>query len=222
MLLWASSFIALKSAFVVYPPMWVIAGRMVVGLCCFLLLGKRLLNFKYRAGDWRLLFLISICEPCIFFLLESLALTYTSASQAGMMTAMGPVLTALAALIFLQERLSKMRWLGFFIAMSGVVILTIYSEEDVHAPNPLLGNSLEFLAMICAAVYSIGFKMLSVRYSAVSLTACSRWSALAFLFPLHYLLKVMLCLMRRRLVLLFIWVFLSLWVLIYYTTQLSP
>lgn len=183
-LLWASSFVALKWAFAVYPTMWVIAGRMVVGFCCFLFVGRKLLDFKYRAGDWRLLALISICEPCIFFLLESQALLYTSASQAGMMTAMGPVLTALAALIFLQEKLNIMRWMGFFIAVAGVVMLTVFSEADSHAPNPLLGNMLELCAMLCGAIYSIGFKLLCSRYSAVTLTALQTMVGSLFFIPL--------------------------------------
>jgi drug/metabolite transporter (DMT)-like permease len=184
MLLWASSFIALKWAFMVYPPMWVIAGRMVVGLCCFSLLWKQILKFEYRAGDWRLLTLISVCEPCLFFLLESQALMYTSASQAGMMTALAPILTACAALIFLQERLSRMRWLGFSVAVAGVIILTVTSEKDISAPNPILGNSLEFLAIICGAVYSIGFKILCQRYSPITLTALQSLVGTLFFLPI--------------------------------------
>jgi drug/metabolite transporter (DMT)-like permease len=184
MMLWASSFIALKLAFEFYPPMWVIAGRMMIGLVCFSFFWKYIFNFEYKAGDWRLLLLISACEPCIFFLLESQALLYTSASQAGMMTALAPVLTALAALIFLQERLSLMRWFGFGVALVGVILLTVLGTPNEHAPNPLLGNLLEFCAIICGAIYSVGFKVLCVRYSAISLTALQSFVGTCFFLPI--------------------------------------
>ena len=187
MLLWSSSFVALKWAFAVYPPMWVIARKNGSGLFCFVWFWRTIRKFQYRAGDWRLLLLISICEPCIFFLLESQALMYTSASQAGMMTAMGPVLTALAALIFLQERLTKMRWFGFIVAMAGVILLTFSSDADTHAPNPVLGNALEFGAIVCGAIYSIGFKILCTRYSAITLTALQTLVGTLFFLPIALL-----------------------------------
>ena len=51
MVLWASSFIALKIAFRAYSPMIVIWGRMLVGSFCFLFLLPRLRQVRIRRRD---------------------------------------------------------------------------------------------------------------------------------------------------------------------------
>ncbi|GLP97883.1 DMT family transporter [Paraferrimonas sedimenticola] len=183
-LLWASSFIALKWAFDVYHPNWVIAGRMLVALACFSLFYRQILRFQYRQGDWKVLVIMSACEPCLYFIFESQALLYTSATQAGMMTAMAPVLTAAVAFVFLGERLTRRNGLGFGLAAIGVIWLTLAGSEDQHAPNPLLGNTLELLAMLCAAVYGVCLKLLSKRYSALTLTSLQAAVGSLFFVPL--------------------------------------
>ena len=54
MLLWASSFIALKFAFRSYDPLVVIFGRMLVASICFLSSPTRYRMLHYRRGDYKL------------------------------------------------------------------------------------------------------------------------------------------------------------------------
>ena len=79
MLLWASSFIALKLAFQVYHPMVVIFARMAIAALCFLLLFRWIWRFDYRAGDYQYLLAMAVAEPCLYFLFEAAALQNTSA-----------------------------------------------------------------------------------------------------------------------------------------------
>ena len=102
MVLWASSFIALKISFRAYDPMVVIFGRMLIASVCFLMIGIRYRRpIHYQKGDYRLLLFMAFCEPCMYFLFEAKALVYTSASQAGMITATLPVLVMIAAWLVL-------------------------------------------------------------------------------------------------------------------------
>ncbi len=73
MLLWASAFIALKLAFRYYDPMVVLAGRMLVASCCFIWVVRRFGPVDYRIGDWKLLGLPMLAEPCLYFLFEASA-----------------------------------------------------------------------------------------------------------------------------------------------------
>jgi drug/metabolite transporter (DMT)-like permease len=180
MLLWASSFIALKIAFSSYSPMIVIWGRMLVGSLCFLFFIKGLREVRYQKGDLRYLLLMAVCEPCIYFIFEAKALELTTASQAGMITAMLPLLVAIGARIFLREKILRQTFIGFVLAIFGVFLLSISAESSVDAPNPLLGNFLEFLAMCAAMGYTISLKHLSARYSALFLTAVQSWVGAVF------------------------------------------
>jgi drug/metabolite transporter (DMT)-like permease len=187
MLLWSSSFVALKFAFEHYDPMWVIFGRMLVASICFLLVWRWVARFEYRKGDLKWLALMVICEPCLYFVFEANALVYTSASQAGMITALAPVLVGVGALLALKESVATKTWAGYLIAIIGAVWLSVSAKETDMAPNPLLGNFLELCAMLCATGYTLCLKHLSQRYSTWFLTALQGLCGSVFFFPLLFL-----------------------------------
>ncbi len=184
MLLWASSFVALKIAFGVYHPMVVIFGRMAVASICFLILFiwfRHLVG--YAKGDYKYLLFMALCEPCLYFLFEAKAIENTTASQAGMITAMLPILVALAAAWLLKEHVGLNTWMGSLLAVAGVCWLTLVSVPTSDAPDPLKGNFFEFLAMVCAAGYTVALKHLSNRYSPFFLTAVQAFVGSLFFFP---------------------------------------
>lgn len=185
--LWASSFVALKIAFQHFDPMIVIFGRMFIASLCFLTVFKSLKNIDYRPGDWKLLLFMGVCEPGFYFIFEALALTYTDASQAGMICALLPLLIAVAARFTLGERISQRTLVGFCVAISGAVILSAAAESSTNAPNPVLGNFLEFIAMICATGYMVTLKGLTPRYSPWFLTMIQAFIGAIFYFPLLFL-----------------------------------
>lgn len=180
MVLWASSFIALKVAFRAYSPMIVIWGRMLVGSCCFLVVLPRLLRVRIRREDLRYLALMAVCEPCIYFIFEARAIELTTASQAGVITAILPLLVAVGATLFLGEKISRQTMAGFAVAITGACLLSVGGDSSASAPNPLLGNFLEFLAMVAATGYTLSLKHLSSRYSPLFLTAVQSWVGAVF------------------------------------------
>jgi len=183
MALWGSSFVALKVAFAELPPLWVIFARMALGSLVFLFAWRWRGRMNYRAGDWKYLLGLAVCEPCLYFIFEAYALQNTSASQAGMITALLPLLVAVGAFIFLRERISRANLAGFLLAVVGALWLSLGSEADAHAPSPVLGNFLEFLAMLCAMGYILTLKFISERYSAFLLTAMQAFVGAVFFLP---------------------------------------
>ena len=186
MALWGSSFIALKLAFAELPPLWVIFGRMALGSLVFLLAWRWRGKMHYRAGDWKYLLGLAACEPCLYFLFEALALQHTSAAQAGMVTALLPLLVAVGAFVFLRERISRITLAGFLLALIGAVWLSLAGSADEHASNPILGNFYELLAMLCAMGYTLLLKHLSSRYSPFLLTAMVAFVGTIFFLPLAW------------------------------------
>jgi drug/metabolite transporter (DMT)-like permease len=183
MALWGSSFIALKLAFAELPPLWVIFARMALGSAFFILAWRWRGRLDYRPGDWKYLLGLAVCEPCLYFIFEAIALQNTSASQAGMITALLPLLVAIGAFLFLRERITRTTLVGFLVAIVGVVWLSLAGEADEHAPAPLLGNFFEFLAMICAMAYTLLVKYLSERYSPFLMTAMQSFVGAVFFLP---------------------------------------
>lgn len=186
-ILWSSSFAVLKIAFQRFDPMVVIFGRMFIAALCFLFVFKNLRHIDYRPGDWKLLLFMGVCEPGFYFIFEALALTHTDASQAGMICALLPLIVAVGARFALNEHVSGRTWSGFAVALVGAAVLSLSAEVSETAPNPLLGNFLEFMAMVCAAAYMISMKKLSPRYSPWFLTMVQAFIGAIFYFPLLFL-----------------------------------
>ena len=183
MLLWASSFVALKLAFRGYHPMQVIFGRMFIASLCFIVFIPAFRKVKWRRRDLKYLLIMAVCEPCLYFIFEAKALELTSASQAGMITAMLPLLVAILAWSILKETIRRQTLIGFIMAILGACWLSVASEITAEAPNPLLGNFCEFLAMVCAAGYTIALKHLSDHYPPLFLTAFQAFLGCLFFFP---------------------------------------
>lgn len=184
--LWASSFVVLKIAFQTYHPMQVMFGRMLIASLCSLIFLPAFRRIRWRRSDLKYLLLMGICEPCLYFYFEARALELTSAAQAGMITAMLPLLVAIMAWLWLKEQISPQTLCGFFLAIIGAGWLSLAGQSSVHAPNPLLGNFYEFIAMACAAAYTVAVKHLVSYYPPLLLTAFQ--SALGTVFFLPFVL----------------------------------
>ena len=183
MFIWGSSFIALKSAMNDLEPFTIIFLRMLIASLCFLYFVKDFIKYDFSKRDIKLIILLALFEPCLYFIFEAKALQLTSASQAGMITSLMPVITAMAAGYFLKEIISGQLILGSFIALCGAVFLSLQASTTISAPNPILGNFFELLAMVCAAGYTIVARYLSDKYSALFITAIQAFIGAIFFFP---------------------------------------
>jgi drug/metabolite transporter (DMT)-like permease len=189
-LLWASSFVVVKAAMGRYHPYMLIFGRLMVASICFLPLFFRWSRtFRLQPGALKYILFMTISEPCLYFLFEVAALKYTTASQAGMITAMLPLMVAVGAYIFLKEPLTPPIVVGFMMATGGTVWLSLTGRASETAPNPAWGNFLEFLAMICATGYILSAKKLTEKYnySPLMITAIQALVGFFFYLPLLFL-----------------------------------
>ena len=183
MFIWGSSFIALKSAMVDLGEFTVIFFRMLIASACFLYFIKDFIKYNFTKKDIKFIVLLAFFEPCLYFIFEAKAMIYTSASQAGMITSLMPIITAMAAGYFLKEIISRQLIFGSLIATFGAIWLSVQATTTASAPNPLLGNFLEFCAMFCAAGYTIVARYLANRYSAIFITAIQAFIGAIFFLP---------------------------------------
>jgi drug/metabolite transporter (DMT)-like permease len=104
-----------------------------------------------------------------------------------MITAMLPLMVAVAARIFLKETITSRTAFGFSLAIAGAVWLSLAAESSEWAPHPIFGNFLEFLAMAATVGYFILLKKLTARYSPFFLTAMQTFIGAVFYFPILFL-----------------------------------
>jgi len=166
----------------------------------------------YKKGDFKLLLSMVLFQPCLYFLFESYALQYTTSSQAGVIAASVPLMVTVGAWWILSESFHRQTFVGLILSIMGVVCLTVLGDPDGIAANPMLGNSLEFCAMMTAAVNLLIVKQLSQRYNPWILTAFQVISGCIFFSPgLYYLLQTEISAWNTHLILslLFLGIFVS-------------
>ena len=166
--LWGSALVAVKVALDAYDPIFVVFIRLLLAGVIMTPLVIRLDYLKLiktiPKRDWLLLFICVMGDPCIYFLFEELALVYTSAAQAGVMWSIEPVMAAIVGWLILKEKVRNLGYLGFIVAMAGVVMLSLFSEATEHAPNPILGNILELVSLCGTIAFVIVLRYLGGRY----------------------------------------------------------
>jgi len=182
-LFWGTSFVATKTALGSFAPMTVIWLRMATATLVFAPAWFFVPRPAYQRGDLKWLALIALLQPCIYYLAEGYAVKLTTSSAAGVISAIVPLLVAAGAWLFLHERLTARSVAAIAISLVGVAMLSLGGEPQASAPNPVLGNLLEVLAMVCAAGSMIALKHVSTRYNPWFLTGLQAAVGAAFFLP---------------------------------------
>ncbi len=182
-ILWGVSFVGMRIVLRSLNPMSAMWCRMAAALAVILPFVRKLKPENYLPGDWKLLLPMVLFQPCLYFLLETNALLLTTSTQAGVISASVPVLTAVGAWIFMKEQISRLTVTGICISIAGVIFLTLSQGNSSDAANPVLGNIMEMFAMVCAAANFLMVKKLCGRYSPWTLTALQIIAGFIFFLP---------------------------------------
>ncbi len=183
-LLWGTSFAVTKAAYGALPPMYVVWLRMVVALVAFLPLLPLVKRPRYQPGDAKLLALATVFLPCLYFALEGFAIRFTTSSQAGVISAVMPLIVAVSAWAVLRERPSRRTTTAVLLTVLGVAGLSFGGQGQASAPNPVLGNLLELGAMCAAAGATLVIKKLGNRYDPLLIAGLQMGVGSVFFAPL--------------------------------------
>lgn len=182
-LLWGTSYAATKTAISHFSPMLLIWLRMVLASLILLPFWRKLPKPDYRPGDAKWLLGLGLLQPCLYFLLEVQALHYSTSSQVGAVAALAPLFVAFFAWIWLKERMSVAAIAGLLLSLGGVLLLSLGASKGASAPNPLLGNFLQLLAIFSIAFYMVAIKRFSQRYDTWWLTGSQDLFGVLFFLP---------------------------------------
>ena len=95
---------------------------------------------------------------------------YSLASNSAILTLTLPVMTAIFAFLILKEKMNKVRWFSFIIAIIGVVLISSGDIKQLNFSSKYaIGNLLIFLAIIGNSYYNVGCKRVSKYYSEIEM-----------------------------------------------------
>lgn len=151
--IWGTTFISTKVLLTHLRPIEILLVRFAVGYLALLAACPR----RLRTGDRRqelTLAAAGLCGVCLYYLLENIALTYTLASNVGVIISVAPFFTALLARrgAGAEERPRAGFWVGFAAAMAGIALISFNGSGLELAP---VGDLLAVAAALAWACYSL-------------------------------------------------------------------
>lgn len=162
--LWGFSFLASSVGQRVATPFVLLSYRFDIALLILLVplvLGKAKLHL--RGKNVKMLLLLGLFEPCIYFIGEQYGLKYTNSAFSGVMIAVIPVVTLIMAAVFLKEKPSRAQWLFSILSIAGIVVITL--AENSGGSVSLKGVLLLVVAVLTGAACGVVSRGISDEFS---------------------------------------------------------
>ncbi len=156
---WGTTFVSTKVLLANLSPLWILLIRFAIGFCALCILRPHILRLKERKHE--ILFAAAGATGiAAYYLLENVALVFTTATAVGVIVAASPLFTGiLSALLGNRSALNWRFFSGFLLAMGGLLIVSTGSgAEDpmvAFGSFSLFGDLLALLAALVWAVYSV-------------------------------------------------------------------
>lgn len=183
-LIWGMTFVSTKVLLGTFTPIEILFIRFAIGLLALAIIYPRRLKIADRRQEW--LFVgAGVSGITLYYLLENIALTMTTASNVGIIVTVAPFFTALLSIFFLKTEKPKMQfYFGFVVALAGIALIS-YNGGSLEL-NPM-GDLLAVLAAIMWAVYSILIRKISdLGYGVIPATRRIFMYGLLFIIPLLF------------------------------------
>jgi drug/metabolite transporter (DMT)-like permease len=185
-IIWGTTFISTKVLLTDFKPVEILFFRFVMGFAALFLVCPR--RMKGVGGRQELTFVLAgLSGICLYYLLENIALTYTMASNVGVIISVAPFFTAILSRLFLKSA-GKPRanfFIGFVVAMAGVALISFNGSRMELNP---MGDLLAVLAAFVWACYSIlARKISSFGYPVILTTRRTFFYGILFMVPALFL-----------------------------------
>ncbi len=183
---WGMMFVSTKVLLTSLTPLWILLLRFAVGFVVLCILRPRVL----RLGEARheLLFMAAgLTGVAAYYLLENVALVFSTATAVGVIVAASPLFTALfSAALGDRSALNARFALGFALAMGGLVVVGVGTGGPATGVDAraLLGYGLSLLAAAVWAAYSLVVRRIAdLGYETVAATKRTFVWGLACMVP---------------------------------------
>lgn len=186
-IIWATTFIATKLLLASFSPVEILVFRFILGVAALYAACPRLLRVRNRRQEVTFL-AAGLTGACLYFMLENIALTYTTAANVGIIVAASPLFTALFAWAAGGSKPGGRFFLGFAAAMAGICLLSL--PELRGASLHLRGDLLALGGAAVWGVYSnLVNRINTFGYSVLQTTRRTFLYGLAFMITASMLME---------------------------------
>ncbi|MEK4841791.1 DMT family transporter [Staphylococcus sp. FSL W8-0271] len=149
------SFMFVKISLTYEGQLLILAQRFTFAfLGVLLFLAIRPINLRLNKKELKIVLIISLFYPIIFFSSQILGLDQTTVTEAGIIQAIAPAITVLLASLFLKEQVKRIQGIGIFLSIAGVVFLQVMNSSGNYEFH-LIGNLLIVLSILATAIWQV-------------------------------------------------------------------
>jgi drug/metabolite transporter (DMT)-like permease len=185
-IIWGTTFISTKILLADFQPVEILFFRFVMGFIALLLVCPHRLRGTTKNQEYTFV-AAGLCGICMYYLLENIALTYTLASNVGVIISVAPFFTAILGHVFLKEdeKLGIGFFIGFVVAMTGIFLISFNGSKLELNP---MGDLLALSAAFIWACYSVLTKKISgFGYHTILTTRRVFFYGIVFMIPTLFL-----------------------------------
>jgi drug/metabolite transporter (DMT)-like permease len=173
LLFWASAFAAIRAGLVAYAPGHLALLRFLVASAVLAMYAALTRMRLPAARDLPAMLLMGFLGITVYHVALSYGEVAVTAGAASLLIASAPTITALLAMLFLDERLKAWGWMGIGVSFVGVALIALGEGQGVRfEPRALL----ILLAAASTSLYFILQKRYLEKYGALQLAAYSIWA----------------------------------------------
>lgn len=185
-LIWGTTFVSTKLLLVDFSPIEILIVRFIIGYAALWLIFPKKLPFLGKKREL-LIAAAGLCGITLYYLLENIALTYTLASNVGVICSTAPFFTAILSTVFLRtERQGARFYIGFAIAMAGVSFISFNGGATGTFDFTIspIGDLLALLAAVVWAIYALLTKKINnFGHGAIPITRRTFFYGIVFMLP---------------------------------------
>ena len=164
------SFIFTKQGLEVLKPFHLLAYRFAAGVILLSILWVLgLIQMKFRGKNLKAVLVLSFFQPVTYFVCEIIGLSKTTASEAGMMIALIPVVVAIFSTVFLKEPPTFLQSVFISLSVLGVFFI-MFMTGSVAIGDNLYGMLILLGAVISAGIYNVLSRKTSLQFSSIEIT----------------------------------------------------
>lgn len=180
-ILWGTTFISTKILLEDFNPVEILFIRFIMGYVALSLAAGKCIPFKGWRGELPFI-AAGISGITLYYLFENMALTYTMASNVGVVVSAAPLFTAiLIHMVYKEEKFQPSFLAGFVVSMAGICLISFNGSRLELNP---IGDLLSAAAAVLWAFYSVFTRKISgYGYSTVVMTRRIFFYGILFMIP---------------------------------------
>lgn len=169
-IIWGWTFVATKICLEYLSPLELVGLRFLIGLPILsAVIRMKRIRFTFSAGEYRALILGALIITT-HFVMQAIALNYTSATKTGWIIAVSPLAMAVLSVLLLKEKIGRKETVGIAVASLGIFVLVSNGEWASLGWLKSIGDWLILVSANTWALYTIATRDVSRSRNPLTVT----------------------------------------------------